>query len=64
MEKAVLESRIEAIRNALDVVPESYRDYVLANVMYKQDAKTFPTKIWKLWKQRFLFNVAKNLSLI
>lgn len=64
LEKAVLESRIEAIRNALDVVPESYRDYILDNVMAKRDSKSFPTKIWKIWKQRFLFNVAKNLSLI
>jgi hypothetical protein len=64
LEKALLESRIEAIRNALEVVPESYRDYILDNVMSKKDAKTFPTKIWKLWKQRFIFNVAKNLSLI
>jgi hypothetical protein len=64
VEKALLESRIKAIRKALETVPDSYRDFVLDNVALKKNDKGYPTKIWKIWKQRFLYNVAKNLSLL
>ena len=64
LEKAMLESRVDAINHALDIVPDRYRPYVIANVMLKKSGRDFPNKIWRIWKQRFLFNVAKNLSLI
>lgn len=64
MEKMILESRVRAIREALSVVPERYRDAVLFNVAEKKSNYDFTTKIWKLWKQRFLYQVAKNLSLM
>ena len=64
IEKAVLEARVKAINSAMEMVPERYRPYVVANVIMKKSGKDFPNKLWRVWKQRFLFNVAKNLSLI
>ncbi|MBQ1472113.1 hypothetical protein [Eubacterium sp. AB3007] len=64
IEKVILESRVRAIREALSVVPENYREAVLLNVAEKKSNYGYTTKIWKLWKQRFLFQVAKNLSLM
>ena len=64
IERALLESRVEAIREALAVVPDAYKNFVLDNVALKKSQKSYQTKIWKIWKQRFLYNVAKNLSLL
>ena len=64
MQKASLERRINAIRDALDTVPLSYRQFILDNIIRQTSYKCFPNKLWRIWKQRFLFNVAKNLSLI
>lgn len=64
IEIAQLEGRVKAIRKALDVVPDPYRGFVLDNVTLNKKDQGYPTKIWKIWKQRFLFNVAKNLSLM
>jgi hypothetical protein len=64
LEKVVLEGRVKAIHQALSAVPERYRDAVLLNVAEKKSNYTYTTKIWKLWKQRFLYYVAKNLSLM
>ena len=64
VEKVVLEGRVRAIRDALSVVPERYRDAVLLNVAEKQTNYNCTTKIWKIWKQRFLYYVARNLSLM
>ncbi len=63
MEKVILEERIAAIHNALSIVPEVYRSNILSNIILKNSGKDFPNKFWKIWKQRFLFTVAKNLSL-
>lgn len=64
VEKITLEKRVEAIRRALDTVPENYRDFVYANIVYKKQPVGYQTKIWKIWKQRFLFHVARNLSMM
>ncbi len=64
MEKALLEARIGAIRGALAGVPEKYRDMILENIIEKTPASYFSDKVWKIWKQRFIFQVAKNLSLM
>ena len=63
MEKVILEERISAIRNALSVVPEYYRKYVLDNIIFKNSGAGYKNKVWRQWKQRFLYHVAKNLSL-
>lgn len=63
MELIVLDERIRSIRSALDMVPERYRKYVLGNIILKDPGTSFPDKLWRIWKQRFLFNVAKNLTL-
>jgi hypothetical protein len=64
VEKAILEERVDGIKRALSVVPEEYRSYVLANIVLKNPGITFPDKVWRKWKQVFLFRVAKNLSMI
>ena len=63
MEKVNLEERISAIRNALSVVPEYYRTEVLDNIIMKNPGTSYNNKVWRQWKQRFLFHVAKNLSI-
>lgn len=64
LEKAVLEERINGIRAALDTVPEFYRSFILSNIILKNSGKAFPSKLWKYWKQRFIYTVAKNLQMI
>ena len=64
MHKATLERRVNAIRDALEVVPLSYRQFILDNIIRQKSYKCFPNKLWHIWKQRFLFNVAKNLALM
>jgi len=64
MEKMRLETRIEAIRKALEDVPPAYQDHILDNVIYKVNPTELPSRVWKVWKQKFLFGVAQNLSLM
>ncbi|MDD6154374.1 MAG: hypothetical protein PUB39_02305 [Eubacteriales bacterium] len=64
VKKATLESRVNAINSALDTVPQYYRPYIIDNIVYKNSGKDFPNRMWRVWKQRFLFNVAKNLSIM
>ena len=64
VERAILDERIKAIRDALEVVPEEYRSFILSNIILKNSGKAYPDKIWKYWKQRLLYNVGKNLSLM
>ena len=64
VEKAMLEARVQAIHNALQGIPIVYRGYILDNIILHRQQSSFPNKVWKMWKQRFLFDVAKNLSLI
>ena len=64
LEKAVLKSRIEGIRDALETVPPEFRSFILSNLIFKTSGKNYPDKNWRYWKQRFLYAVAKNLSMI
>lgn len=64
MEKMRLESRIEAIRGALKDVPQAYQEFILENIIYQSKATDIPSRIWRVWKQKFLFAVAQNLSLM
>ena len=63
MEAAILSERVEGIRKALSEIPERYRKCILDNIVYNEPV-TYPGKLWKLWKQKFLFGVAINLSLM
>ncbi len=64
IERINLEHRVDAIERALSMVPKSYRQIVMDNIVLRTKVSEYRSKIWKIWKQRFLFNVAKNLSLI
>ncbi len=63
VERVVLQERIKCIHAAIDVVPQEYRSFVLSNLILGTSGKAFPNKMWRYWKQRFLYTVAKNLSL-
>ena len=63
MEAAILSERVKGIRNALTEIPERYRICILDNIVYNEPVR-FPGKLWKLWKQKFLYRVAVNLSLM
>lgn len=61
-EYSVLSDRVENIYNAFNDIPEPYKENVICSIERKQtDADT--CRMWKYWKQRFLYDVAKNLKL-
>ena len=64
MEVAILQERIEGITNALNQVPERYRKSIMDNIFQKDVSTNSKNKLWRAWKQKFLFQVAKNLSLM
>ena len=64
IEKALLEMRVNAIKSALMKVPPMYRQFIMDSIVMHKGYGCFPNKLWRLWKQRFLFNVAKNLELM
>ena len=64
LQKASLERRIKAINDAIESVPVAYRQFILDNIILQKSYKCFPNKFWRIWKQRFLYNVARNLILI
>lgn len=64
LEEAVLRERIGGIRKALEVVPAEYRSFILSNLILQNSGKSFPDKKWRYWKQKFLYHVAKNLTMI
>ena len=64
IQKAQLKKRVEAIHDALDTVPLAYRQFILDNIIKQKAYKCFPNKLWRIWKQKFLFNVARNLEIM
>lgn len=64
LERAILEERIAGIKDALSIVPESFRPFILSNIILKTAVKGPHSKLWRIWKQRFLYEVAKNLSIM
>ncbi|MBQ3281623.1 MAG: hypothetical protein IJH41_04375 [Eubacterium sp.] len=64
MQKAALERRVRAINDALNTIPLAYRQFVLDNIILQKSYNCFPNKFWRIWKQRFLYNVARNLFLV
>lgn len=63
-EKIKIEARVKAIKRALYGVPEGYRGYVMESIMQRSSNQNYPNKFWRIWKQRFLYNVAVNLAII
>lgn len=63
-ERMILEQRVEGIRRALMTIPREYRSYVISNIVMKNPGTTFPNRMWRIWKQRFLYQVAHNLLII
>ena len=60
-----LEEKIKNIENAINLMPEEYQKGVLNNVINKElYDNSAHENTWKKWKQRFIYNVAKNLGLI
>ena len=64
IERAMLEERVRGIHAAISHIPDGYRYYVLSNIIMKNSGKTFPNKVWRIWKQRFLYDVAVNLAIL
>ena len=64
LQKVALEKRIKAINDAIDSVPLAYRQFILDNIILQKGYNSFPNKFWRIWKQRFLYSVARNLRLI
>lgn len=63
-ELRALKRRVKLIREALDTVPEEYHANILDNIILRTPSKAYPGKMWKYWKQRFLYAVAKKLAMI
>ncbi len=63
LRKVALDRRVKAINDAIDSVPLAYRQFILDKIIHHKAYKCFPNKFWRIWKQRFLYNVAKNLRL-
>lgn len=64
LEIAVLKERVEGIRKAFVQVPPEYRSYLISNIVMKNSGKNFNNKVWRMWKQIFLYQVAINLSIM
>ncbi len=56
---------LEAVTGALEALPEEYQDGVFKNVVYgERFPKTASYRTWLRQKQRFIYQVARNLNLI
>lgn len=62
-EMEVLLRRIQGIRDAISIIPEGYRSWVIASIVMSSSGASFPDKMWRAWKQRFLYTVARNLAI-
>ena len=64
VQAAQLQHRVEAIKGALGEVPEAYRDPIMNSIVLKTNNVKAPNKMWRIWKQRFLFDAATRLELV
>ncbi|MBQ6621419.1 MAG: hypothetical protein IJH75_01110 [Mogibacterium sp.] len=57
---------LECIRRALETVPECYRSGILDNIEGRRTGYEPYAHLntWKRWKQRFLYELARELRLI
>ena len=63
--EAVARARLSGISDALSVIPAEYRNGVIAGIVTRgglYDGYAHENT-WKRWKQRFIFNLARNLGL-
>ena len=63
VEREILQFRVEQIYDALDMVPPEFRVYLIQNIVFRKSGKGYPED-WRIWKQKFLYQVAKNFSMI
>lgn len=65
-EVAEAKFKLGCIRRALEVVPETYREAVLQNILQRGGGynNMAHENTWKKWKQRFIYVLAENLCLI
>ena len=62
---ANLSWRIDAIVNALNALPEKYREGIERKMVYDVPySDDYHPNTWKRWQQVFLYNVAVNLSIL
>jgi hypothetical protein len=64
LELTLLEDRVDGIKRAISCVPQEYRAFILSNIILKNSGAAFPDKVWRSWKQKFLYEVARNLSMM
>ncbi len=60
VELVVLEERVDAIRRALDIVPESYRKYIMSNIVLKNSGVTFPDRLWRIWETEIFISCSEE----
>ncbi len=63
-ELRALKRRVDIIREALNDVPAEYQENILDSIIFRIPGGARNGKMWKYWKQRFLYIVAKKLALI
>lgn len=63
--RAELSRNLEAIEQALNIIPTEYRRGVWNNVVYRS---RYPMDAgeatYRRWKKKFLYNIAKNMNFI
>ncbi len=64
IETAILQERVDGIHKAIKQVPEKYRAVIMNNIIDKEQVSIHGDREWRAWKQKFLFMVAKNLSIM
>jgi hypothetical protein len=63
--RAYIHGNLHAIEQALMRVPSEYRDGVMWNVTHRAHyPKDADAATYRRWKQRFIYQVAKNLEII
>lgn len=64
-EQEQLERYIEAIERAKQQIPEDYVEYIMSHIIEKKrykDMDGVSEKTLKIWTQRFIWHVARNLG--
>lgn len=64
----LIDDEINAVDNALKVIPVEYRLHIFDNVRYGKKYNDYDCpacrNTWSKWRVRFLYEVAKNLKLL
>lgn len=56
---------VDAVEKALSKIPPEYQKGVFRNIVYRENfSDTACYNTWTKWKQRFVWNVAKNKDLV